>query len=331
MESPYQKTWRLQDVIAAIQVMGSSAWATKRLEEWTESLGVPRSAETWEEVLREHPEFFSVRIAPWISAANLRISQLASKLRDAKDPASRYIKDHLSSRTRELLGNYHDSSVPSDELNTTLTKELNALTRREFHVEEPFKQRPLPPEVVELVEQLPPADARRIRNRWVLEAEYPKEIVREDFEPRAALIWRSSYDKNYHADQWKELTSEEVEKLPFAERDRLSRRPLSAEQIHALVSTALEMHTHMLAQQQALREFRAELRVNRDQAREERAQQVQEFHALRDQMRAEREEERAAQQARRWWIPLVVAIVSFVGVVVGTILAAFLKLRWHQT
>jgi hypothetical protein len=325
MESPYQKPWRLQDVIAAIQVMGSSAWVTKRVEDWTESLGIPRSAETWEEVLREHPEFFSVRIAPWISAANLRFSRLATKLRNGQDLASRYIKDQLSGRTQALLDSYKNSSDPSDELKTALAKELNSMIRQPEFREEPFTQPGLPFDKVELLKRLPPVDARMIRNRWALEAEYPEEIASESLEPRAALTWRSSYDKNYRADQWRELTSEEVQQLPFEERDRLSRRPLSAEQIRALVATALEMHTHILAQQQELRDLRAEVRENQKEARGERAAQLQEFHTLVGEVRAEREEARAVKQARLWWIPLAVAVLSFVGVVVGAILGAFLK------
>jgi hypothetical protein len=185
----------------------------------------------------------------------------------------------------------------------------------------------LPSDKVKLLAQVPLMDARRIRNRLILEAEYPMEIAKEDFEPRASLIWRSSYDKNYHADQWRELTSEEVQRLPLDERDRLSRRPLNAEQIHALVTTALEMHTHMLAQQQEFRELRTEVRANQQEAREERAQQLQGVQALLGEVRAEREEARAAKQARLWWIPLATAVLSFVGVIVGAILGAALKAK----
>jgi hypothetical protein len=328
MESPYQKDWRLQDVIAAIQVMGSSAWVVKRIEDWTDSLGNPQSAEKWEAVLTEHPEFFTVRIAPWISAANVRFPLLIGKLRKAQDSVSHFLQAQFSRRTQELLDSYDGSSNPSDELKTALAKELNSVIRRlEFYGEEPFSECPLPSYTAKLLEQLPLLDARRIRNRLILEAEYPMEITKEDFEPRASLIWRSSYDKNYDADQWRELTSEEVQRLPLEERDRLSRRPLNAEQIHALVTTALEMHTHVLAQQQEFRELRTEVRADQQEAREERAQQLQGVQALLGEVRAAREEARAVKQARLWWIPLATAVLSFIGVIVGAILGAALKAK----
>ncbi len=59
--SPYlSSSWRLADVLAAIQVMGAYAWAGRTTEAWTEKLGKPLSAETWLTVYQEHPEFFRV-------------------------------------------------------------------------------------------------------------------------------------------------------------------------------------------------------------------------------------------------------------------------------
>jgi hypothetical protein len=282
MESPYQKDWRLQDVIAAIQVMGASAWVNMRIGDWAELLGLPRSAETWEAILKEHPEFFKVRTPPWISAANLNFSLLVTKLGTAHDPVSRYLKSKFSRRTQELLDSYDGSSTISDETKTALAKELNSVIRRqELYGKEPFADYQLPPDIVNLLKDLPPVDARMIRNRLVLEASYQKEMMKQDFEPIAALTWRSSYGKNYYADQWRELTVEEVQKLPFEERDRLSRRPLDAMQIQALVTTALELHAHML-------KLRAEMR--------------------------------AVKQERRWWIPLAAGVLSFAGAILGAFL-----------
>jgi hypothetical protein len=309
MESPYRESWRLQDVIAAIQVMGSSAWVNKSIRDWEESLGIPRSAETWEAVLREHPEFFTVRIAPWISGKNLRFSTLVTKLKNAQDPVSRYLKEQFSPRTQELIES-SDPSAVTDKLQTEIARELNSLIRRrEFSLEQSFKDRPQPPNIDQTMDtsKLPPVDKKMIRNRRLLEAEYPNEILKEDFEPRAALTWRSSYDKNYRAEEWRELTSEEVRKLTFLERDRLSRRPLEAEQVRALVATALELHTHALAEEQEIRELRKEILASQQDARVARAQQLQEVQNLLGEVRAEREqsredkkEARADQQARLW-------------------------------
>ncbi|MEK6301444.1 MAG: hypothetical protein AABO41_12035 [Acidobacteriota bacterium] len=329
MESPYRKAWRLQDVIAAIQVMGSSAWVNKRIRDWEESLGIPRSAETWEAVLRDHPEFFTVRIAPWISGGNVRFSPLVTKLKNAHDPVSWYLKEQLTLGTQQLLDN-SDPTAVSDELKGALHRELNSLLRqREFSEEQSFKDRAHPINIDETVDKssLPLGDARMIRNRLLLEAEYPSEILKEDFQPRAALTWRLSYDKNYQADEWRQLTSEEWRKLTFKERDRLSRRPLEAEQVRALVATALELHTHALAEQQEIRELRNEVRANQQEARVSRAQQLEEVHNLLGEVRADREqarednkEARADRQARLWWIPLAAAILSFLGAILGAAL-----------
>ncbi|MET1416106.1 hypothetical protein ABVF61_27810 [Roseibium sp. HPY-6] len=57
--SPYLKENRLQDVIAAIQVMGAyDEYSSRKADLWSAQLGVPQSGEDWFEVCREHPEFF---------------------------------------------------------------------------------------------------------------------------------------------------------------------------------------------------------------------------------------------------------------------------------
>lgn len=57
--SPYLKENRLQDVIAAIQVMGAYDKHTSRKADlWSAQLGTPQSGPDWFEVCREHPEFF---------------------------------------------------------------------------------------------------------------------------------------------------------------------------------------------------------------------------------------------------------------------------------
>lgn len=52
---------RLADILAAIQVLGTYEFASRKLGRWDKRLGrVPRSAETWEEVFNAHPEFFTL-------------------------------------------------------------------------------------------------------------------------------------------------------------------------------------------------------------------------------------------------------------------------------
>src|SRR5256885_413296 len=57
--NPYLKTNRLQDVIAALQIMGSYRQYKMSAEQWKEKIeNDPLSAETWSDVFKEHPEFF---------------------------------------------------------------------------------------------------------------------------------------------------------------------------------------------------------------------------------------------------------------------------------
>lgn len=57
--SKYEIRNRLQDILAAIQVMGASVWDARPIEHWLRYLGgKPQSAPSWKELFDEHPEFF---------------------------------------------------------------------------------------------------------------------------------------------------------------------------------------------------------------------------------------------------------------------------------
>jgi hypothetical protein len=62
-QSPYLKnSFRLADLIAAIQVLGTYQFASRTLEKWEKRLGrKPMSADSWLQVFREHPEFFTIQ------------------------------------------------------------------------------------------------------------------------------------------------------------------------------------------------------------------------------------------------------------------------------
>lgn len=52
---------RLQDVLAAIQVLGTYEFAARNLDKWENRLGrKPKSAESWSEVFSQHSEFFTL-------------------------------------------------------------------------------------------------------------------------------------------------------------------------------------------------------------------------------------------------------------------------------
>lgn len=62
MNSPYEEPWRLQDIIAAIQVMGAHEYDKLTVEKWTDHKlpKKPKSATNWGEVFSDHPEFFII-------------------------------------------------------------------------------------------------------------------------------------------------------------------------------------------------------------------------------------------------------------------------------
>ncbi|MGR6738695.1 hypothetical protein [Pseudomonas chlororaphis] len=59
-QSPYiARQHRLADLVAAIQVMGSYKYSGRKVESWAKILGEkPKSADSWLEVFKQHPEFF---------------------------------------------------------------------------------------------------------------------------------------------------------------------------------------------------------------------------------------------------------------------------------
>lgn len=133
-DSPYlSNSRRLADVLAAIQVMGAYAWASRKVTAWAEKLGKPLSAESWEKIFEEHPEFF------------------------------------------------------------------------------------------------------RVNGEWI------------------SLRWRHGYDRNYSAQLARELSIVEIDALTKEGKDELTRKPLSSDQIEALMKTAIELHSRAIAHAQERR------------------------------------------------------------------------------
>src|SRR5688572_4042946 len=59
LKNPYLRPNRLQDIVAALQIMGSYRTYKMSVEAWKEKIeNNPLSAPTWTEVFKEHPEFF---------------------------------------------------------------------------------------------------------------------------------------------------------------------------------------------------------------------------------------------------------------------------------
>ena len=66
--SPYLRpAHRLADVVAAIQVMGTYPWASRKVEDWPKSLGEPMGNDGWAVIFKNHPEIFRFTDKGWVS------------------------------------------------------------------------------------------------------------------------------------------------------------------------------------------------------------------------------------------------------------------------
>ena len=69
----------------------------------------------------------------------------------------------------------------------------------------------------------------------------------------AMIRWRHSYDPTYDPETNRELTVQEREALSKEECDKLTGKPLTADQIEALLKTAIELHSRSIAHSQEIR------------------------------------------------------------------------------
>lgn len=57
--SPYLIPNRLQDIVGALQIMGSAKKYKRSSEEWADKIeNAPLSAQSWDDIFKQHPEFF---------------------------------------------------------------------------------------------------------------------------------------------------------------------------------------------------------------------------------------------------------------------------------
>lgn len=78
--------------------------------------------------------------------------------------------------------------------------------------------------------------------------EHPEFFRLDGARERASLVWRRQYPKRFHVDEERKLTVEEYDALPEPTKARVSRNPLTPDDIQALISTAIHLHARALEQ-----------------------------------------------------------------------------------
>lgn len=66
-KSPYLESGRLEKVLAAIQILGSYDWASRKAVSWAEKLDTVQESAAWHKLFKDHPEFFRVGEDSWVS------------------------------------------------------------------------------------------------------------------------------------------------------------------------------------------------------------------------------------------------------------------------
>jgi hypothetical protein len=82
--------------------------------------------------------------------------------------------------------------------------------------------------------------------------EHPEFFRLDQKRERASLVWRRTFPKNYNVDTESAIT-EKLVALSEADKKRISRRPLTNEDISTLMSTAINLHSKALEQKQERR------------------------------------------------------------------------------
>lgn len=77
--------------------------------------------------------------------------------------------------------------------------------------------------------------------------EHPEFFRLNNEQQKVSLVWRRSYQRNFHVDKEKILTRAEVNDLPSAEKNtRVSRAPLTNSDTATLISTAVDLHSRAI-------------------------------------------------------------------------------------
>ena len=70
----------------------------------------------------------------------------------------------------------------------------------------------------------------------------------------SSLVWRRARMKNYHLEQGKDLSKDEIKKLTESDKKKnITRRPLESSQVEALLNSAVQLHSSALSHKKELR------------------------------------------------------------------------------
>lgn len=143
-KSPYlEYDWRLADVIATLQVMGTYPWASRLVDKWTEKLGNPISGANWKQIFQEHPEFFRLNN----DYASLRWRHGSDRTYDA-DKGRELPESERKSLNKEEEDNLTRKPLDSNQIETLVNTAIELRSRAVAHAQE---KRWMPPSLFGLL------------------------------------------------------------------------------------------------------------------------------------------------------------------------------------
>lgn len=96
-------------------------------------------------------------------------------------------------------------------------------------------------------------DPSKGRHWQTVFVEHPEFFRLDGQRERASLVWRRQYPKRFHVDDERKLSREEFYQLTDEQKARVSRNPLTPNDIKALIDTAIDLHSRALEQQRERR------------------------------------------------------------------------------
>ncbi len=130
--SPYlSNSRRLADVLAAIQVMGAYTFSSRKHEAWVEKLGDPLSAEGWNVIFAEHPEFFRVS-GEWVSLRWRHGYDRTYRHEQARD----LTHDEIAGLTDDQRGKLTRKPLGSDQIEALMKTAIELHSREVAHQQE---------------------------------------------------------------------------------------------------------------------------------------------------------------------------------------------------